>query len=70
MKLKIKKEIHNKTIEELKMMLKNAKDDLFKLSMDHAQKKLKNTKNLFWKKKEIAVILSILKEKEFEHENI
>jgi ribosomal protein L29 len=32
--------------------------------LDNRQNKLKNTRQIFWKKKEIALILTALKEKE------
>ena len=64
MKLKDKKEIFAKPEKELKKMLSEAKAELFKLDMEHAQRKLKNTRQLFWKKKEIAMILTALKENE------
>ncbi|MCL5432597.1 MAG: 50S ribosomal protein L29 [Patescibacteria group bacterium] len=62
MKTKDKKEIFTKKIPELKAMLKEAKDALFNLKMDHAQKKLKNAKSIFEKKKEIARIMTAIKE--------
>jgi len=46
------------------MLLKEKKNELFSLIQEHAQKKLKNTRSIFWKKKEIAVISTILREKE------
>jgi len=64
MKTKDKKELSTKTIKELKMLLKEKKNELFSLIQEHAQKKLKNTRSIFWKKKEIAVISTILREKE------
>lgn len=64
MKTKIKKELFAKTIPELKTMLKEKRDELFSLNQELSRKKLKNTRLVFWKRKEIAVILTILKEKE------
>jgi len=64
MKTKEKKELFTKTIQELKNLLKEKRNELFSLRQELAQKKLKNTKSVFWKRKEIARILTILKEKE------
>lgn len=64
MKLKDKKEIFTKPEKELKKMLVQAKEDLFKFNMELAQRKLKNTRQIFWKKKEIAFILTALREKQ------
>ncbi|MCL5438394.1 MAG: 50S ribosomal protein L29 [Patescibacteria group bacterium] len=65
MKTKDKKEMFTKKIPELKVLLKEAKDALFNLKMDHAQKKLKNTKLIFGKRKEIARIMTAIREVEF-----
>jgi ribosomal protein L29 len=62
MKLKDKKEIFTKSEKELAKTLLEAKEELFKLTMEHSQRKLKNTRQIFWKKKEIAMILTALKE--------
>lgn len=66
MKLKDKKQIFEKPEKELIKDLKEAKVALFNLKLEKSQNKLKNTKSLFWKRKEIAWILTILKEKEFQ----
>jgi ribosomal protein L29 len=63
MKLKDKKEIFTKPEKELSKILLEAKEELFKLNMEQTQRKLKNTRQIFWKKKEIAMILTALKEK-------
>ena len=64
MKLKDKKQIFEKEEKELTKSLSLAKEELFKLNMDLAQRKLKNTRQIFWKKKEIALILTALREKQ------
>jgi ribosomal protein L29 len=64
MKLKDKKQIFEKQEKELSKSLSLAKEELFKLNMDLAQRKLKNTRQIFWKKKEIALILTALREKQ------
>lgn len=65
MKAKAKKELHEKTMPELKTALKEAQDELFSLKIQKAQKKLKNVRLLFEKRKDIARILTILRVKEF-----
>ena len=68
MKTKEKKDLHTKSIAELRTMLKNAKDAVFTAKLEKSQNKLKNTSSLFLKRKEIAQILTIMKEKEIENE--
>lgn len=63
MKLKDKKELHSKTVSELKKLLKDAQEALFSLRIEHEQNKLKNTTSLNSKRKEIAVLKTILTEK-------
>ncbi|MBU2632385.1 50S ribosomal protein L29 [Patescibacteria group bacterium] len=63
MKLKIKKEILTKDLKELKKMLLEARDELFNLRLDKHQNKLKNTRVLSWKRKEIALMLTIIRQK-------
>jgi len=64
MKSRDKKELFTKSEKELRKTLKEAKEALFNLNLDNKQNKLKNTRQLFWKKKEIALILTALREKE------
>lgn len=64
MKSKDRKQIFEKAEKELKKDLKEAKDALFNFNLELKQNKLKNTRSIFWKKKEIAWILTALKEKE------
>lgn len=64
MKNKDKKELFIKNIQELKNLLKSAQDVLFQLKLEKAQNKLKNTRSIFWKRKEIANILTVVREKE------
>jgi ribosomal protein L29 len=71
MKSKDKKELFTKSEKELRKALKEARAALFNLNLDNRQNKLKNTRQLFWKRKEIALILTALKEKEIANaENI
>ena len=64
MKAKDKKEMFAKSEKELRKGLLEAKGSLLDLVLDLKQNKLKNTRLIFWKKKEIALILTALKEKE------
>lgn len=65
MKTKDKKELFSKTIDELKSLLKESRNELFDLKLSLSQKKLKNTREVFWKRKKIATILTAIKEKGF-----
>ncbi len=65
MKTKEKKELFTKTIAELGSLLKESRNELFDLKLSLSQKKLKNTKEVFWKRKKIAMILTAMKEKSF-----
>ena len=64
MKTKDRKEIFTKTENELKKALMDAKKALLDFNLDLSQNKLKNTRQIFWKKKEIAWIKTAMKEKE------
>jgi ribosomal protein L29 len=63
MKTQVKKELQAKTKNELEKLLKEAREELIKLKLDFTQNKLQNTRMLFWKKKEIAVLQTFLKTK-------
>ena len=64
MKTKERKDLHTKSLAELKTLLKNARESLFSDKLDKTQNKLKNTRQIFHKRKEIAQILTVMKEKE------
>lgn len=64
MKTKDKKELFTRSEKELRKVLKETRDALFNLGLENKQNKLKNTRQIFWKKKEIAWVLTALKEKE------
>lgn len=64
MKTKDRKELHNKTVAELASMLKDTHEALAKLVLDKAQNKVKNTSELSNLRRKIAVIKTILREKE------
>jgi len=67
MKSRDKKELFVKSEKELRKALKEAREAVFNLNLENRQNKLKNTRQIFWKKKEIALILTALKEKEIEN---
>ena len=67
MKTKEKLSLHAKTLQELKTLLKEAKDALFLLKLEKSQNKLKNLRSIFWRRKEIARIATIIRGKEFEN---
>lgn len=64
MKNKDKKELHARTQNELLKLLKDSMDKLMMLRLEKVQNKLKNTSGIFDLRRKIAVILTILKEKE------
>lgn len=64
MKSKDKKELHAKSVKELSNLVEEAKDALALLRLDKTQNKLKNTRLLFLKRKEIAQMLTIIRLKE------
>ncbi len=58
------KDISSKTEKDLKDLLKSKREDLFKLNLDNKQNKLKNTRIIFNTRKEIARIMTLIKEKQ------
>ena len=64
MKAKDKKELHLKSLQELKKLVTDAKDTLSGFKLDKTQNKLKNTSLLSLKRKEIAQMLTIIRGKE------
>lgn len=64
MKTKDKKELFTKNIKELTQILKETRDSIFSLRMQKVQEKLKNKKEILFKRKNIARILTIIKQKE------
>ncbi|MEK7534218.1 MAG: 50S ribosomal protein L29 [Patescibacteria group bacterium] len=64
MKLKDKQTFRTNSLKELKNLLEKARNELFLLKLDKAQNKLKNTRSIFLKRKEIALILTLIREKE------
>lgn len=57
-------EISGKNEKELKDLLGEKRKELFDLNLDNKQNKLKNTRVLFNTRKDIARILTIIREKE------
>lgn len=68
MKKKQKDKLKIKDVKELENLLSQARDSLSTLRLDKAQNKLKNPRGIFMKRKEIAYILTLIKEKQIEGE--
>lgn len=64
MNVKDIKELHTKTVVELKKLLKDAEVELLSLKLDHKQAKLKNVRSISTRRREIAILKTILREKE------
>lgn len=64
MKKKEKKELFVKTIQELKKSLQEKRGELSLLRQELVQGKLKNTRAVFNKRKDISRILTIIQGKE------
>ena len=58
------KEIRERTEEELQRMLKDAKEQLFRIRIQNATHQLDNTSNIRSTRREIARINTVLKERE------
>ncbi len=58
------KEIYSKTEKELRDLVKEKREELFRLNLDLRQNKLKNTRSIFYTRKEIARLLTLIREKE------
>lgn len=57
-------EITGKSEKELKDLLVTKRKDLFDLNLDNKQNKLKNTRVIFNTRKDIARIMTLIREKE------
>lgn len=57
-------EIQEKTVAALKKDVEEAKKELFNLVLDNQMRKLKNTRSIFLKRKEIARMLTQMRAKE------
>ena len=60
MKINDKKELFTKSALELKKLLDEAVKAVVDLKLDHKQNKLKDTRSIFNKRKEVAILKSIL----------
>ena len=60
------KDIREKTVPELNDMLKDLKEDLFKLRFRHAVNQLENPMRLNAVKKDIAKVKTVLREREIQ----
>lgn len=67
MKKKVE-ELRNLTKEELLARLKDLKESLFSLKIQHSREQLQNTAQLRKTRREIARVLTILREKELQAE--
>lgn len=63
MKIKDIRELHQKTLPQLQALLLEIKKSLEAGKMERAQNKLKNTRLIFLKRKELAQVLTVLNEK-------
>lgn len=63
MKTKALKDLKNKSIDELKVAILDAKKELSDLMFEKMQNKLKNTSSILHKRKDLARMLTVLSEK-------
>ncbi|MBI2617378.1 50S ribosomal protein L29 [Candidatus Gottesmanbacteria bacterium] len=66
MKPKVKNEFRDKTVEELRNLLKEYETDITMISISQKSGKMKNVSLLGKKRNEVARIITIMKEKELE----
>ncbi len=64
MKTKDIKDLHTKTIDELKKMIHESRAALFQMRLDATQFKVKNTSALSTNRHDIARMMSVLRGKE------
>lgn len=67
MKKKDIKEWCEKNIEELKVLLNEAKTELSHLRLELSTQKVKNVRQIMTKRKKIAALLTIIREKEIKN---
>lgn len=70
MKSKEKKQLIGKAMVELQSDVKKLRSEITSILLDKVQGKLKNTSSVTNKRREIAVIKTIMREKEMQNENI
>lgn len=58
-----KNEVKEKSVEALKQDVAEARKELFTMTLDNQMRKLKNTRSIFLKRKEIARMLTAIKSK-------
>ena len=63
MKTQFKKDLQTKSVDELKKLIGEAVLHVATLKLDHQQNKLKNTRDIFNKGKEVAIMKSFLQVK-------
>ncbi len=63
MKIRDKKELHHKTVEELKKNVVEKQKELFDAQIEHTQGRLKNPRSLKSLRITIAQMLTIMREK-------
>ena len=61
------KDFKSKTVPELKALLAEAQKGLSKIRLETATKKIKNVRLLFFQKKKIARLLTLIRVKELEN---
>lgn len=64
MKAKDKKELLTKSIKELNNLVSEAKDAMVELKLNLTQHKLKDTSSIFYKRREIAQMMTVIRMKE------
>lgn len=69
MKSKDKKLLHEKSLNELKKMVSDIKEVIFLEDLSKTQNKLKNTRSTFLKRKDVARMLTIIRQKELEEKD-
>ncbi len=63
MKSKQKEELKAKSINELRNLVKESEGLIFKFKLEKAQNKMKNLKSMFWERKKIALMLTVINQK-------
>lgn len=64
MKKKQKEELKVKSVLELRNLVKEAQGLISKLRIEKSQNKMKNLRSIFWERKKIALLLTVVNEKE------
>ncbi|HBB76497.1 MAG: 50S ribosomal protein L29 [Candidatus Levybacteria bacterium RIFOXYA1_FULL_41_10] len=64
MKIRIKKDLRTKSVKELSDLIKENNNKIFDLRIEKSQNKLKNTREIFNLRKDVARMLTFIQEKE------